>query len=105
MVEIDLARMRQLATDVRQRADAIARKAPVAQDSRESARGLKQGVTGMEGSQIAISVEETLKTLDTVLKYHVGRLRAIADLTDAAATTFEGVDNTNARDIDKARPR
>ncbi|MFJ4653092.1 hypothetical protein ACIP5Y_17655 [Nocardia sp. NPDC088792] len=88
MVEFAPDRMRELATYLRERADAIAGKAPVALDSRLAAQGLKPQMTGLPGSRIAVSVEETLKTLDTMLEYHAARLRQTADKTDSAAASL-----------------
>ncbi|MFB7721873.1 type VII secretion target [Nocardia sp. NPDC056100] len=102
MVGFDPERMRQLATFVRERADAIAGKVPVANESRLAA--IDEG-KGMKGSRIAVTISETVLTLDTVMKYHVTKLRQVADTTDAAATAAEGMDGANAGNIQKAGPR
>ncbi|WP_306360336.1 type VII secretion target [Nocardia sp. CC227C] len=94
-VGFDPEKMRALATHVRDRANAISEKTPVAGTSRNAARSQEGG--GMAHSAIAVSIEETLKTLDTVLEnYHVRTLREIADKTDASAAVAEAMDNNNA---------
>ncbi|WP_067534765.1 hypothetical protein [Nocardia crassostreae] len=99
-VAFDPEKMRTLATYVRDRANAISGKTPVAGTSRDAARSTAGN--GMLHSSIAVAVEETLKTLDIVLtKYHVRTLGQIADTTDAAATAAEAMDAGNAERFPK----
>lgn len=107
MVEFAPDRMRELATYLRERADAIAGKAPVAGARRETARNPDpaDGEVGLTGSRIAVAIEETLKTLDTVLRYHSDRMRRTAEMTDTAAAIAEAMDAANAGELRKAGQR
>ncbi|MFB8007715.1 hypothetical protein [Nocardia sp. NPDC056000] len=93
-------KMRGLATYMRDRATAISGKTPVGGTERDAARA--DNGTGMKDSAIAVSIEETLKTLDMVLiKYHAHELQSIADTTDAAAAAAEAMDTGNAERMPK----
>ncbi|MFF0607852.1 hypothetical protein ACFYUD_04180 [Nocardia tengchongensis] len=99
-VGFDPEKMRTLAGFVRDRATAISGKTPVAGSARDAARAIDG--TGMLHSDMAVSIEETLKTLDMVLtKYHVHQLTQLADKTDAAATAAEAMDRFNAEQMPK----
>lgn len=90
MVEFDTGRMRSMAGDHRTRADAVDALTPVAGEEVKKVR------PKMEKSVFAVRIEECLTAMDGVTKLHAKRLRAFADLTDAAATTADQMDDDNA---------
>jgi hypothetical protein len=93
MFEVDPARMRDLAKDVRTNADALAGKAPIALDSRRQVR------PKMKNSNLATKIEEVLQAMDTVVGYHAGRLRDCCDEIERQASAYESVDNHRAADL------
>ncbi|WP_156959395.1 hypothetical protein [Nocardia sp. BMG51109] len=93
MVNIDVGKIRGLATDVRTNADAMAGKAPIAKASRDEAR------VKMLDSNFAVKVEESLQAMDTVLDYHVRRMREFCDELEKSAAAFEAAEQNSAGDI------
>ncbi|WP_433592800.1 hypothetical protein [Nocardia sp. CA-145437] len=97
-MQFDTAKMRQLATDQRTAAEAIAKLAEggaegrsgVAINDRESAR------TKMPHCDLATRTEESLKAMDRVLALHAKRLREFADATDGAANAIDKTEAINA---------
>ncbi|WP_329405116.1 hypothetical protein OG563_23790 [Nocardia vinacea] len=99
MFEIDPARVRELANNVRGHSTTIAGKAPVAVPARDEARA------GAKESLALTRAEETLSALDGVLKFHAGRFSGIGDLAEKAANEFEELDRQRAVKLDQAGPR
>ncbi|WP_067465449.1 type VII secretion target [Nocardia amamiensis] len=93
MFNVDPARMRELAKDVRTNADALAGKAPIALASRQQVR------PQMIDSNFATKIEEVLQAMDTVIGYHTRRLRECCDEIDRQATAYENVDQHRAADL------
>ncbi|WP_040783739.1 hypothetical protein [Nocardia pneumoniae] len=92
MFNVDPARMRELAKEVRTNADALAAKAPIARDSRKEVR------PAMENSNFATKIEEVLQAMDTVIDYHTRRLRDRCDEISTQADAYEAVDLERAAD-------
>ncbi|MEV6066434.1 hypothetical protein AB0L82_07790 [Nocardia sp. NPDC052001] len=99
MVQYDIVKMKALANHMRDRGVAIEGKVPLGWPSRENA------VNDMEACQVAKRLDETLCNLDSVLKYHAGRMRKMAEATDAGVVIAEAMDVTNAGEIEQAGPR
>lgn len=99
MVEYSGPKMRALAQYMRDRGVAIEGKVPLGWPSRETA------ATNMTECQVAKRLDETLCTLDTVLKYHAGRMGKMAEATDAGAVIAEAMDAQNAQAVENAGPR
>lgn len=95
MFNVDPARMRELAKDVRTNADALAGKAPIALDSRKEVR------PNMYHSNFATKIEEVLQAMDTVLGYHVRQLRDSCDEIDRQAAVYEMVDQHRAAGLNR----
>ncbi|MGK8520708.1 type VII secretion target [Nocardia asteroides] len=96
MFDVDPAKMRELAKDVRTNADALAGKAPIASDSRKQVR------PQMMHSNFATKIEEVLQAMDTVIDYHARRLRECCDEINRQATAYENVDRHRAADLNRA---
>ncbi|MFC6011182.1 type VII secretion target [Nocardia lasii] len=92
---VEPAKMRDLARNVRSNASTLSTKQPVAKTSRDAAR------QGMLNSNLAVKVEESLRAMDSVVRYHVARLNEHADTIDNAATTYEQSDTSWAKDLSK----
>ncbi|GAA5088545.1 hypothetical protein [Nocardia iowensis] len=90
MFDVDPAKMRKLAADVRVHSDAVAGKAPVAKTARDQARD------NLTGSATGVRIQETLEALDRVVEFHVGRLRELAGGIEVQATAFEQQDEAFA---------
>ncbi|WP_454198512.1 hypothetical protein [Nocardia sp. Marseille-Q1738] len=95
MFNVDPARMRELAKDVRTNADTLAGKAPIALDSRQRVR------PSMKLSNFATKIEEVLQAMDTVVAYHVRQLRDCCDEIDRQATVYESVDQHRAAGLNR----
>ncbi|WP_280382372.1 type VII secretion target [Nocardia wallacei] len=93
MVNIDAGKIRELAKDVRTNADTLAGKAPIAKASRDEAR------VKMLDSNFAVKVEESLQAMDTVLDYHVRRMRGFCDDLDKSAAAFEASEQNSAGEL------
>ncbi|MFD6388932.1 hypothetical protein [Nocardia sp. NPDC060259] len=72
-------------------------KHPIAQLSRDAAR------ENMASSNLAVKVEESLKALDTALKYHIRRLNEHGDAIQNAADAFERGDQSWADALNSGR--
>ncbi|TQM29988.1 type VII secretion target [Nocardia bhagyanarayanae] len=83
---VDPAKMRDLARHLRSHASTISVKQPIAKVSRDLAR------QNMQESNLAVKVEESLKALDSVIKYHVRRLNEHGDAIDTSANAYEQSD-------------
>ncbi|WP_124707187.1 hypothetical protein [Gordonia insulae] len=51
---------------------------------------------GAQESEIARVLKDSARTIDTVLRYHTGRLDHFADLADQGARDYERTDTANA---------
>jgi hypothetical protein len=99
MFDMDPGRVRELAGQVRGRAETIGGKAPMAVPARDEARD------GAEQSLALTRAQETLEALDGVLKFHAGRFTGVADILDKAVTDFENQDQLRAAQFNQAGPR
>ncbi|MET7767403.1 hypothetical protein [Nocardia sp. NPDC005366] len=100
MFEMDPVLVRELATQVRGRAETILGKVPVAVPDRDKARA------GVYSQSLALTrSQETLEALDRVLKFHAGRCTGIADGLDQAVSEFENQDQVRAAQFQGEPPR
>lgn len=90
MVEFDTGLMRAMANEHRGHADAVEALTPFGGEEVKLAR------PRMQKSVFAVRIEETLQAMDNVTDLHAKRLRSFADLTDAAATVADQMDDDNA---------
>ncbi|NKY36924.1 hypothetical protein HGA13_28215 [Nocardia speluncae] len=86
MTNIDPAKMRALAVEIRSHASTVHSGAPIAKPSRDAAR------SQMTNSDLAVKIEESLQAMDRVVQYHAGRQTWFADELDRQAVAFEGAD-------------
>lgn len=98
-MNIEPARLRELANGLRWRAGFIAVKKPIAQPERVATRG------GAMQSAAYGRAEEVLQSLDKVVQYHVDRMQTVATQIDAAAKEYEEKDVGFAGDINRLEPR
>ncbi|MFD3704502.1 type VII secretion target [Nocardia sp. NPDC058658] len=82
-LNIKPAEMRDLARHLRSHASTMSARQPIANLSRDMAR------EKMQDSNLAVKVEESLKALDSVIKFHVRRLNEHGDLLEKAAAAYE----------------
>ncbi|MEU4840906.1 hypothetical protein [Nocardia testacea] len=98
-VNVDPERMRALGRELRVHATALAGFAPMAKESRDEAR------LTMKRSDLAVKIEESLKALDGVVKYHADRLNRFGDELDRQAAEYEALDNGVTGQLKEAGPR
>ncbi|MBF6351095.1 hypothetical protein IU448_19040 [Nocardia flavorosea] len=96
MTNIDPAKMRALAVELRAHAATLNGVAPIAKPSRDAAR------SQMTNSDLAVKIEESLKAMDRVVQYHASRQTWFADELDRQAVAFEGADQGFAADVGDA---
>lgn len=96
MTNIDPAKMRALAVELRAHTATTNAVAPIAKPSRDAARAQ------MQNSDLAVKIEESLKAMDKVVQYHAGRQNWFADELDRQAATFESTDQGIAGEVDGA---
>ena len=99
MVNIDPAKMRALAQEVRGNATTMQGVTPIAVPSRDDAR------THAKQSSLAVKIEESLKAMDSVVQYHVRRLNEFSGELDRQAAEYEATDQNNAQNLHQAGPR
>ncbi|WP_054811278.1 hypothetical protein [Nocardia arizonensis] len=97
--EIDPARMREMANDVRLNADAIDAVSPIVGEQRDNARRF------MKKSNLATKLQESLQALDTVVKYHTTALRNFCTDTDYVAALQEELDKATGDQMNRLEPR
>ncbi|NLE78354.1 MAG: hypothetical protein GX610_02045 [Rhodococcus sp.] len=97
MVEVDPARLRELAKVVRESGDDVAELAPLANGSLPT-------VT-MTGSSFAETIENAALALDRVIGYHSGVLTDFATKAEQAATEYEEADRANEAELEGIGPR
>lgn len=93
MTNLDPAKMRALAGELRTHATAMNSVAPIAKASRDAARA------EMTNSDLAVKIEESLKAMDKVVQYHAGRQTWFADELDRQAASFEATDQNIAGEV------
>lgn len=98
-MNVDPVKMRELATRLRWQAGIVEGHQPLAKSTRDAARD------GTKPSQTFTRVQEVLDTLDRVVRYHAGQMRAVADEIDTATVAYEAQDNANAKSIEQVGPR
>ncbi|WP_109529925.1 MULTISPECIES: hypothetical protein [Nocardia] len=98
-MDIDPARMREMANDVRRNADVIDAISPIAREQRTNAR------RAMMESNLATKLEESLQALDTVVEYHTTTIRAFCTDTDYVAALQEELDKAIGANINRLEPR
>ncbi|MGI5219766.1 hypothetical protein [Nocardia sp. CA-290969] len=96
MTNLDPAKMRALAVELRAHATTINGVAPIAKASRDAARDQ------MDNSDLAVKIEESLKAMDRVVQYHAGRQTWFADELDRQAASFEATDQNIASNVEGA---
>lgn len=97
MVEVDPARLRELAKTVRTVGDEVAELAPLA-------KGAKPNAT-MKGSSFALNVENVGLALDRVLAFHGDALRSFATKAETAANEYEATDKGTEAKLEQVVPR
>lgn len=97
MVEVDPARLRELAKVVRESGDDVAELAPLADGS--------SPIVTMTGSSFAEAIENTALALDRVLGYHSGVLSGFATKAEKAAMEYEETDRANEAKLEGIGPR
>ncbi|GGK49929.1 hypothetical protein GCM10011591_21800 [Nocardia camponoti] len=90
---VDPTEMRSLARELRVHSGVLSGKQPIAQLGRDAAR------QKMIDSNLATKVEESLRGMDSVVRYHAKRMTEQADFLDAAATAIEQTDSASATSI------
>ncbi|MGF0319867.1 hypothetical protein [Nocardia fluminea] len=95
-LDIDPARMREMANDARRNADAVEAITPIAGEQHLNARRY------MDGSDLAVKLQETLQALDLVTKYHASMIRNFCTDTDYVANVQEELDKSIGSAINSA---
>ncbi|GGN94296.1 hypothetical protein [Nocardia rhizosphaerihabitans] len=95
-LDINPARLREMANDVRRNADAIEAITPIVSEQRANARRY------MDSSDLAVKLEESLEALDLVTKYHATMVRNFCTDTDYIATVQEELDKAIGAAISEA---
>lgn len=95
-LDINPARLREMANDVRRNADAIDAITPIAAEQCTNARQY------MDGSDLAVKLEESLQALDLVARYHATMIRNFCTDTDYIANVQEELDKAIGAELNQA---